>query len=176
MRVWGSRGAKGHTTRNARILRDALPVPLLLENVPRFPNAAHTHVCEPDFIAAVVRGADTGFLLDLAHARVSAACLDYDVHEYLRRLPLDRTVEIHVSGPRYGREYRWTDHLADDMLYDVHEPLRQEDYDLVTWALRETPARALTLEYWKDKDALREQLVRLRGMLLAPCAPTGNQV
>jgi uncharacterized protein (UPF0276 family) len=166
--------ARRRIIRNARILRDALPVPLLLENVPRFPNTAHNHVCEPDFITAVVQVADTAFLLDLAHARVSASCLGYDLHEYLCRLPLDRTVEIHVSGPRWGREFRpvlaairpdMVAQLVDDVLYDVHEPLRQEDYDLVTWALRETPVRAITLEYWRDKDALREQLLRLRAMV-----------
>lgn len=166
--------ARRRITRNARTLRDAIPVPLLLENVPRFPNTAHDHVCEPDFIAAVVQAADTGFLLDLAHVRASAAFLGYDLDEYLRRLPLDRTVEIHVSGPRWGHEYRSTlaairpdmaAQLVDDVLYDVHEPLRQEDYDLVAWALQETPARVVTLEYWRDKDALQEQLVRLRDMV-----------
>jgi uncharacterized protein (UPF0276 family) len=134
-----------------RIIRNAR----ILENVPRFLNAAHDHVCEPDFIAEVVQAADTGFLLDLAHARVSAACLGYDLHDYLHRLPLDRTVEIHVSGPR----------LVDGMLQDVHEPLCEADYNLVVWALQHTPARAITLEYWKDKNALREQLVRLRALV-----------
>ncbi len=141
--------------RNARVLKDALPVPLLLENVPRFLNAAHDHVCEPEFIAAVVEAADTGFLLDLAHARVSAAVLGYDLPDYLHRLPLDRTVEIHVSGPR----------RVAGVLQDVHEPLLAEDYDLVAWALRETPATALSLEYWRDKDALREQLACLRALV-----------
>ncbi|MBU0492082.1 MAG: DUF692 domain-containing protein, partial [Chloroflexi bacterium] len=168
--------AQDRISRNARTLRDALSVPLLLENVPRFPNIAHDHVCEPDFIARVVQAADTWFLLDLAHARVSAAYLGYDVHDYLSRLPLERTVEIHLSGPRWGHEYRpvleavrpdLAAQLVDDVLYDVHELLRQADYDLLVWALRETPVRAITLEYWHDRDALREQLVCLRALVAA---------
>ena len=166
--------------RNALALAQSLPVPLLLENVPLFPNLAHMHICEPDFIAEVIEDTGCEILLDLAHARVSADVLGYDVHDYLLRLPLTRVVELHLSGPRPARE---TDarrralvrrnarsiahliHFGDHNLVDAHESLQEEDYALLEWVLACTQPRAISLEYFRRPEPLHEQLVRLGEIL-----------
>lgn len=148
--------ARANIVRNARQLAAAIPVPLLLENIPRFFNRAHDHVTEPDFVAQVLAETGCGLLLDLAHARVSAAALGYAVPDYLARLPLARTVEIHVSGPR----------LRDGVLTDCHEPLQEEDYRLLAWVLEHIRPRLITLEYARDKAALAEQIRHLRELTL----------
>ncbi len=131
-----------------------LPVPLLLENVdPLVP----PEVCaapRPEFIRRVLDSTGCGLLLDTAHARVSAAALGIDVHDYLEQLPLERAVELHVSGPRW-REGR---------LADVHEALLEEDYDLLRWVLARARPSVVTLEYGRDPALLREQLLRLNEM------------
>jgi uncharacterized protein (UPF0276 family) len=147
--------ARANIVRNARQLAAAIPVPLLLENIPRFFNRAHDHVTEPDFVAQVIAETGCDLLLDLAHAQVSAAALGHTVSDYLARLPLARTVEIHVSGPR----------PLDGVLTDCHEPLQEEDYRLLAWVLERTQPRLITLEYAKDKAALAEQIGRLRQMI-----------
>lgn len=172
--------AMAHIVRNARSLAEQLPAPLLLENIPFFPNLAHMHVCEPEFVSEVLAGSDCGLLLDLAHARVSASVLGMDVHAYLEALPLELTVEIHLSGPRrlgdvdarrqrlVRENARSVAHLVsfgEDHLIDAHEALRKEDYDLLTWALARTRPRAISLEYYREPTALREQLLRLGEML-----------
>jgi len=144
--------ARANIVRNARQLAAAVPVPLLLENIPRFFNRAHDHVTAPDFVAQVIAETGCGLLLDLAHAQVSAAALGYPVHDYLARLPLARTVEIHVSGPR----------LRDGVLTDCHEPLQEEDCRLLAWVLERIRPRMITLEYARDKAALAEQIRRLQ--------------
>jgi len=144
--------ARANIVRNARQLAAAVSVPLLLENIPRFFNRAHDHVTEPDFVAQVIAETGCDLLLDLAHVQVSAAALGYPVHDYLARLPLARTVEIHVSGPR----------LRDGVLTDCHEPLQEEDYRLLAWVLERTRPRMVTLEYARDKAALAEQIRRLQ--------------
>jgi uncharacterized protein (UPF0276 family) len=144
--------ARANIVRNARQLAAAVAVPLLLENIPRFFNRAHDHVTAPDFVAQVIAETGCGLLLDLAHARVSAAALGYAVPDYLARLPLARTVEIHVSGPRW----------RDGVLSDAHEPLQEEDYRLLAWVLGRTRPRLVTLEYARDKAALAEQIRRLQ--------------
>jgi uncharacterized protein (UPF0276 family) len=166
--------------RNARVLAAALPVPLLLENIPLFPNWAHVNVAEPEFITQVL--ADTGcdLLLDLAHARVTANVLGYDVRDYLSRLPLSQTVEIHLSGPRpvcdsdarrraivMGNARSVAEVLAfdEDNLMDCHEPMLEEDYALLAWTLERTQPRAISLEYFRDGEALRVQLARLGQMI-----------
>jgi uncharacterized protein (UPF0276 family) len=141
--------------RNVRALAAAIPVPLILENLDYCHGGAYEHICEPAFIAAVLEATGAGLLLDLAHARVSAARLGTPIEAYLAQLPLERVRQLHVSGPR----------LRDGALADAHEPLLEEDYALLQSVLRRTRPVALTLEYNRDADALREQLGRLRLLL-----------
>lgn len=130
------------------------PVRVLVENMCRSHPVGHPYVVDPAFISQVVEEADCHFLLDLAHARVSASMRGEPVRDYVQNLPLDRLVEIHVSGtrpdPRSGR------------LDDAHESLQDEDYVLLEWVLGLVRPAALSLEYWRDGSQLKEQLVRLR--------------
>lgn len=152
----------GNVCRNVRALAAAIPVPLILENLDYNPTGAYEHVCEPEFIAAVLEATGTGLLLDLAHARVSAARFGRPIEDYLDGLPLDRVLQLHVSGPRW--------HPAEGaagILRDDHEPLLEEDYDLLEEVLSRTEPRALTLEYGRDAAALKGQLGRLGKVLEA---------
>lgn len=142
----------------ARLLQSGLPVPLLLENMPHWPHDVLHEAVRPAFIRAVLEAADAPLLLDLAHARVSAAALAMPVEAYLSALPLDRVVEIHLSGPR----------MVDGRLVDAHEPLTAEDYDLLAWALARTDPRAVTLEYSQpDAEALRVMVQQLARTIAA---------
>jgi uncharacterized protein (UPF0276 family) len=141
--------------RNAAQLKRWLPVPLLLENLDYQPKDTHEYLCEPLFIVAVLDAVDCGFLLDIAHARVSAHNLSFDEERYFRSLPLYRTREIHVSGP----------HLRDGAMFDAHEPLQDKDWEALAFVLARTEPETITLEYTKDRDLLQDQLQRLRAML-----------
>ncbi len=140
---------------NVRALAAVLPVPLLIENLDYNPGGAYDFVCDPDFIADVLADTGGGFLLDTAHARVSAARLGFEIDDYLHRLPLDRVQQLHVSGPRW----------RDNTLVDTHDPLLDEDYILLESLLQVTSPRALTLEYDKEETALKAQLGRLRAIV-----------
>jgi uncharacterized protein (UPF0276 family) len=165
-------------------------VPLLLENIPLFPNLAHMHVCEPAFVREVLAASGCDLLLDLAHARVAADVLHWDVHDYLAALPLDRVVEIHLSGPRPLAELdarrqalvrenaRSVAHMVsfgDENLVDAHEPLREADYALLEWTLGRCTPRAVSLEYFRDPAALREQLRRLAALVGRQCGGQGHK-
>ena len=130
------------------------PVPILAENMCRSRPTGHHYLVDPAFISQVVQEADCHFLLDLAHARISASMRGQPVRDYVRELPLDRLVEIHVSGPRPDGN--------DDRLVDAHESLQEEDYALLEWVLNLTRPMAISLEYWRDGARLEEQLLRLR--------------
>lgn len=154
-RLLSSAEALANIVRNARQLQAHLPVPLLLEHIPPFPNAAHRHVYKPAFVSQVIQQSGCDLLLDTAHARVSAALLGIPVEGYLSGLPLGRAVEIHVSGPR----------VVDGVLTDVHEPMEEADYRVLEWVLAHARPQVVTLEYWKDKDAVFQQLARLAEMI-----------
>ena len=133
------------------------PVRVLAENMCRSRAAGHHYLVDPAFISQVVQEADCHFLLDLAHARVSAWMRGQPVRDYVQELPLDRLVEIHVSGPRPA--------ASDGRLVDAHESLQEKDYALLEWVLNLTRPMAISLEYWRDGARLEEQLVRLRHIM-----------
>lgn len=138
-----------------RRLARALPVPVTLENVEPLPFPGYDFEVQPARIAEVLDRTGSGLVLDTGHARVSAAALGMEVHDYLLALPLARVVQVHVSGPR----------LSAGRLVDAHEPLQEEDYALLAFVLARTRPEVVTLEYIREREALREQLRRLRQVL-----------
>lgn len=141
--------------RNVAHLANAIPVPLLIENLDYNLGGAYEYICEPAFIAEVLHQTHVGLLLDLAHARVSASRLGCTITDYLAYLPLDQVKQLHVSGPRWHA----------DVLQDVHETLQDEDYALLSDILTQTTPAALTLEYARDPRTMSDQLDRLRQLL-----------
>ena len=131
--------------------------PVLVENMPRWSRSRPAYTADPAFISAVVEESGCGFLLDLAHARVAAAYQGEPERDYLARLPLDRLVEVHVSGPRPAP--------GGGPLTDAHQPMLEADETLLAWVLARWRPRAVTLEYSKDRAQIVAQLVRLRAML-----------
>ena len=144
-----------NTCHNVARLKRWLAVPLLLENPAYQPNSAYEYACEPLFLTAVLDAVDCGFLLDVAHARVSAHNLGFDEERYFRSLPLFRVREVHATGSR----------LREGAMTGAHEPLQDEDWETLAFTLARTKPEVVTLEYTRDKDLLRDQLQRLRGML-----------
>ncbi len=142
-------------TANISALKEAVGIPLLLENLDYNPTGAYEHICEPEVIRAVLEATDTYFLLDLSHAQVSASRLGFALGDYLAQLPLARVRQLHVNGPR----------PVGETLADVHETLRAADYRLLESILEQTDPWAVTLEYAHDAGALLSQLDQLQAML-----------
>lgn len=141
--------------RAVRGIQDQVAGRLLLENVDYWPSLPTNVATLASSISRVVTETQCDLLLDIAHARVTAAALDCDVHSYLEQLPLGRTVEIHVSGPR----------VVNGRLLDRHEPMLDEDYALLRWVLQRTDPQVVTLEYGKDAAKARNQLLGLQSLL-----------
>jgi uncharacterized protein len=145
------------TTSVARA-KEQISAPLLLENLDYCPEGAYEHICDPDFIRAVLEETDTRLLLDLGHLQVSASWLGMSSEEMLSQLPLERVVEVHISSPRP---------LADDdpRLDDAHAELTERDLDLLRLVLGRARPRAVVLEYRRDAEQLRAQLLQLARVL-----------
>ena len=133
------------------------PLPVLIENLDYNPTGAYEFVCQPQFINRVLDKCSAFLLLDLAHARVSAAAFGMSVEEYIYQLPLSRVRQIHLNRPgwRAGR------------LVDSHLALEDEDYSLLEKVLQDCQPWAVTLEFNRDEAAIPPQIDRLR-KILAP--------
>lgn len=100
---------------------------IILENANWDPNYEIPRpVIESEVLNGVVYESGCGFLLDLAHARMSAVYLGLEPRDYVASLPVDRLRELHVAGTRYDKqEARLVDHF----------PMTPPDWELAEWAL-----------------------------------------
>lgn len=150
----------------------------------------------PGVIRQVVEVTGCGLLLDLGHARITAAAQGLDARKYAAALPVACLREIHVAGVQ-RLEGAWVERLLaagpegektvarfQGRLLD-HLPLVDEDWSLASWALGRVRAGAwhapdlVTLEYggvgpaWEAvtlEDAVAEQVPRLRALVKGPAA------
>ena len=81
-----------------RRAQDALGVPMAVENISFYVHPGKKRMSEAEFVARVCEGADCGLLLDVNNAWVNAQNFGFDVDEWMRTVPLDRVVQIHVAG------------------------------------------------------------------------------
>jgi hypothetical protein len=140
--------------RNVNSLKQQVKLPVILENMPSLHPRRYRFESDPAVIAKVLDETQTDLLLDLAHARIAARARGISSQEYITALPLERTQQIHLAGVREG---------PDGWLYDAHESLMEEDYQLLEWTLERTKPQLLTLEYFReDPQALLSQLSRLQ--------------
>lgn len=127
---------------NIKIFKKNIKVPLLLENIPDSPSERaifdHYPYIMPDEINRLVLENDVSFLLDLTHAKITAEYHGWDIHEYIRNLPLDRVIEIHINGSGYDK---------NGFPQDTHQSMEDEDYSLLEWVLKYTSPKIVTLEY-----------------------------
>ena len=81
---------------------------------------------------------DAGLLLDLSHFAITSLNTRVDAMKEIERLPLERVVEIHVSGYNEQSGVVWDDHAA---------PAPPLVFDLLERVAARARPRALTLEY-----------------------------
>ncbi|MBW9156095.1 multinuclear nonheme iron-dependent oxidase [Clostridium tagluense] len=131
-----------HMSKQIQTFKKNLAVPLLLENVPDSPQDRilfdHYPYIMPEQYNRLFVDNDVSFLLDLTHAKITAQYRGWNIYDYLRSLPLNRVVEIHVNGSGYDK---------DGFPADTHQSMENEDYKLLEWVLNYTNPDIVTLEY-----------------------------
>lgn len=78
--------------------QDAIGVPLAVENVSFYLHPGKQEMGEAEFIARVCEAADCGLMLDVNNAWVNATNFGHDVDGWMRTVPLDRVVQMHIAG------------------------------------------------------------------------------
>jgi uncharacterized protein len=134
--------------------------PILLENSPQYFVPPGSTLSMVDFIREVLARCGAGLLLDLSHFLITSINAGFDARAELDRLPLERVVEIHLSGMSVESGLAWDDHarLASE-----------EQFALLARALERCRPRALTFEYNWTPDLpdppLQQQVARARELL-----------
>lgn len=114
-----------YTAQRIRHVQDFLGRKIAMENVSYY-CAPQQEMREIDFINAVIEEADCDLLLDVNNIYVNSINHGYDAEEFLRAMPGDRTLYIHVAG-HYNE--------AEDLKVDTHgAPVIDPVWDLLSKA------------------------------------------
>jgi hypothetical protein len=110
---------------------------------------------EIDFIGEITQRAECGLLLDVNNVYVNTQNLGGDPKDYIRQLPLDRVVQIHMAGHAQ----------TETGLIDTHgSAVKQDVWDLLDWTLQHCSPNGLLLERDNNLPEFSELLEELRIM------------
>jgi uncharacterized protein (UPF0276 family) len=86
------------TAERARMIQDFLEVPFALENTSSYLTYRSSTLSEWEFISEVAERADIGLLFDVNNVYVSAFNHGFDAETFIRSVPHDRILQIHLAG------------------------------------------------------------------------------
>ncbi|HSN82448.1 MAG TPA: DUF692 domain-containing protein [Polyangiales bacterium] len=134
-------------------MRDAIGLPLALENVSYYAPQATDGLAEADFVVEVLERADAALLLDVNNVYVNSKNFGFDPKAFIDKIPAARVVQIHVAG-----------HLVrdDGLRIDTHgEPVPDDVYQLLDYTLRKIGPVPVLLERDNDVPPLDELLAEV---------------
>lgn len=123
---------------NLTTLRPRFSAPIILENSPQYFAIPGSTMNMVDFVREVAMQCDVDLLLDLSHFAITSLNTRVDALKELDRLPLERVVEVHLSGYSEQSGVIWDDHAA---------PASELVFDLLARVMERARPRAVTLEY-----------------------------
>ena len=149
--------------RKAHWIQRAVGRPFLLENITYYFDL-DTGMSEAEFITEVLERGDCGLLLDLTNAYTNASNHGSDPLDFLRAIPMERVVQIHLAGGTQG----------GDVLLDSHNSaVPPEVFDLLKAACEMAPnLKGVMIErdqdYPEDFAELARDLVTARAIFGGP--------
>lgn len=144
---------------NVMWLKSILPSTCVvaLENNNYHPTPAYDIVTDGDFLSEVVERNGINFLLDIAHAHITAHNRGMAYETYLASLPLDHVIQLHLCKYRLGEAG-----LAED----AHMAPGNDEFVEMQSVLATYPGvEYVTIEYYKELPGLVQSLQNLRSHL-----------
>jgi len=133
----------------ARMIQDYLEVPFALENTSSYLAYTASTMTEWEFVSEIVERANIGLLFDVNNVFVNAANHEFDALDFVKRVPHDRIVQIHVAGHTDRGKY----------LLDTHRgPIVEPVWELYRETLRLT-GPVSTIIAWDDEIPTFDVLV-----------------
>jgi len=144
-----------------RVLRvqDYLKRPLILENPSTYLEFQASTMPEWEFLSALAQRSGCGLLLDVNNVFVSAHNHGYDPEHYIRNLPHQQIVQMHLAGPT----------ACGNLLIDTHDqPVPSRVWELYQLAHQLTGGVSTLLE-WDDNipeyDVLVAELFKAKEVM-----------
>lgn len=138
--------------RNVALVRDQVDAPIVLENIAYVADPPGSTMSEAEFVSRAVVETDSGMLLDLTNLHANSVNHDYDPYEWLNAMPLDRVVQIHITGGHY----------RDGVLIDSHSSRTPDDvWSLLAYTAERAPIKAVLLERDEHIPAIEDLLAEL---------------
>lgn len=123
-------------------------IPLLIETFPYYNFANQFLIAsDPEFLTELCNQADCYLLIDISHVRVSAFYMKLDVFDYISKLPLNKTKELHISGT--------SNLFTKKLVYDSHTNIDKFDLEIIDYILSRSNPEYLTVEYGSEMPHLR---------------------
>lgn len=127
-----------HVIQRVREVQDILERPLVIENPSSYVQFRASTLPEWEFLARLAEATQCGLLLDVNNVYVSAHNHRFDPEHYIRSLPHDQVVQIHLAGPTHYGEY----------LIDTHDaPVPARVWELYALAQELTGGVSTLLEW-----------------------------
>jgi uncharacterized protein (UPF0276 family) len=170
---------KGHAVERVadriRRARDALGLPLAIENVSYYWHPGRPELTEPEFLSRLCERADCGLMLDVNNAYVNCRNFGVDPEAWMREAPLERVVQIHVAGHEWfqvDERGLGAEAAADSpnaMIIDTHGmPVADPVLSLLETALARTGPVPVVLERDQNVpplDVLLDEVARIRAIV-----------
>jgi uncharacterized protein (UPF0276 family) len=129
-----------YVAERAHIIQDFLEIPFALENLSSYMAFRQDQMPEWEFYRAVVEKADIYMMLDVNNIYVSSRNHGFDPYDYIRHIPMERVIQIHLAGH--------SDH--GDYVLDTHDhPVCDEVWQLYAHVWPLTGGVSTLLE-WDD--------------------------
>jgi uncharacterized protein (UPF0276 family) len=154
--------ALAHVAARVRSVQDTLGAPLALENPSTYVEFGHAPMQEWEFLGRLAEEADCAILLDVNNVYVSAYNHGFDPQTYLRAIPFDRVVQLHVAGhTNHGT------HIIDSHI----GPVIDDVWQLLSKAYRRAGGAPVLLEWDAEIPPFEEvhaEALRAREFIGAP--------
>jgi len=133
-----------------RMVKDALGVPFAMENITHSFTWPERQYSEAEFIKRVLEAADCGLLLDVTNLFLNAEKHGYDPYDFLRTIPRDRVLQLHLAGHTVQE---------DGELIDSHVGgIDKRVLEITEWVLQNTTCDALIIERDTELEAFEDVL------------------
>ena len=152
-----------HVVGRVRQVQDILERPLVLENPSSYVTFAGSTMSEWEFLSRMAEETDCGLLLDVNNVYVSSINHDFDPVEYVRSVPHERIVQIHLAGHSNCRTHlidTHDNHVVDPVweLYRLAHQLTGGVSTLLEWDARIPPFPVVHAEVLKAKQYMAAEL------------------
>jgi uncharacterized protein (UPF0276 family) len=106
----------------ARMVQDFLEIPFALENTSSYLAYTQSSMPEWEFVSEVAERANVGLMFDVNNVYVAAYNHGFDPYEFIRNVPHERIVQIHLAGHTNLGKYIIDTHLGHviDPVWDLY--------------------------------------------------------